>query len=244
MKNIIISALLTICIIATVFFGWNIYIYYQDLHKTTTYSSQFVSNARVSAIESPVNYDEMYSQNHDYRGWIWFDNDLISQPIVQADENNKYLRRNLEGDYSLAGTPFIDAANSLTDQNITIYGHNMLTGDPITKTAPIFAPLCQLIDQSTYDQNKRFYIDWQDGVKTYQIFAVCVVDPEESSWNYTQNIFQTDHDFYDFIHEAKKNSSISADVDICATDKLITLQTCIQMDTLQRAVIIAKEIKQ
>lgn len=243
MKNILMKSILIICIAAAVFCGWNIYASYQDMHQTKTDYENLTVNTNAYSVASPVNFEEMKNRNAEYCGWIWFDSQLISQPIVQTSDNTKYLHKDLDEQYSDYGTAFIDAANSQTDQNRTIYGHSYFEDiNAATDSEYAFSLLNKLVDQQTYDQNKRFYIDWEAGVKTYQIFAVCSIDRSEVNWDYTQNVFQTDKDFYAFIHNAKAYSSISADVDVAATDHLITLQTCTTYGSLQRTVVIAKEI--
>lgn len=240
MKRTIQKIILCICAAVIAFCGWSIYDYYNQMHQTKDHFTQFVTSVHALDTESPVSYEELYAQNTDYRGWIWFDSNLISLPIVQTDQNDSYLKMDLTKEESLGGIPFIDAADSLTDQNLTIYGHTVFMDD----SNLVFTPLKQLLNQGTYDQNKRFHIDWEDGVKTYQIFAVCNIDKDEDSWNYTQNIFQSDQDFYSFIHQAKNHSCISSDIDIKATDQLITLQTCAELYSSKKIVIIAKEVNE
>jgi sortase B len=238
MGMVIRKMLLASCAATVAFCGWNIYSYYDDMHDASEKESQLITSVQASDKEAPVSYEELHSRNTDYQGWIWFDSNLISLPIMQTDENDYYLKRNLDKEISLGGTPFIDAANSLTDQNITIYGHTVFMDD----SNLVFTPLKSMLDQGTFDENKRFHIAWKDGTKTYQIFAVCNVDSEEDSWEFSQNVFQSDQEFYTFVHEAKKHSSISTDVDVAATDQLITLQTCTELDSTKKVVIVAKEI--
>jgi len=242
MKNIVGKIILTVCAAAVAFCGWNIYQSYQDIHAVKNTTSQFVTQVNATEeepVKSPVSYTELHENNTDYRGWIWFDSGLISLPIMQADENQYYLNHNLNKENDMCGEPFIDAANSLTDQNITIYGHTVFQDS----NDLMFTPLKKLLDQQTFDQNQRFYIEWADGIRTYQIFAVCDIDYAEDSWNYTQNIFQTDKNFYTYVHAARKHSSVTADIDVAATDQLVTLQTCTELSSTKRTIIVAKEIK-
>lgn len=239
MRQIASKIILAICAAACAFCGWNIYGYYYERNNVDSSIKDMETEIQTSSNESPVSYQELKQRNSDYKGWIWFDSKLISLPIMQTSENDYYLKRNIDKEESLGGTPFIDAANLLSDQNITIYGHTVF--DDSSNLA--FTPLRQLLDQNTYDQNKRFYIDWESGVKTYQIFAVCDIDVDDDSWGFTQNDFQSDSSFYDFVRNAKQRSSISADVDVAATDSLVTLQTCTELHSTKRLVIVAKELK-
>lgn len=239
MKQIVSRIILAICVAAVAFCGWNIYSYYNIAQQKSSGIEKLGTAIHASTKDSPVSYEELHSKNTDYKGWIWFDSNLITLPVMQTDENDYYLKHNLNRELSLGGAPFIDAANSMNDQNITIYGHTVFNDS----SDLVFTPLKKMLDQSVFDQNKRFYIDWEDGVKTYQIFAVCNIDVSDDSWNFTQNIFQSDSDFYAFVKNAKQRSVVSADVDVAAVDSLVTLQTCTELYTTKRIVIIAKEVK-
>lgn len=240
MNRLLEKIILIVCTIAIVFCGWQIYYQYSLINDSNEKINNLLTpiQAETQTITSPVVYEEMVKRNSDYRGWIWFDSNLISLPVVQSDDNFQYLNCNLDKEPSLGGIPCIDAADTMSDQNITIYGHSVF-GD---HDALVFTPLQQLLNQDTYSKNKRFYIAWEDGIKTYEIYAVCDIDKAVDDWNYTQNIFQTDTDFYDFIHHALDRSKIHSDVDIVATDQLITLQTCTELESTKRTVILAKEV--
>jgi sortase B len=240
MKHTMSKIILMLCAAAVGFSGWQLYRYYSDIRSASDSVSNVIApvKAETEVLTSPVSYTEMSAKYEDYRGWIWFSSDLISLPIVQGNDNYTYLQNNLDQEKSLGGIPLMDAADSLTDQNITIYGHAVFTED----SSLVFTPLQQLVNQDTYSKNKRFFIDWAEGIKTYEIYAVCNIDRSSDDWNYTQNVFQTDQDFYAFIHNAKDRSAIYSDIDIAATDHLIALQTCTELDSAERTVVFAKEL--
>ncbi len=61
--------------------------------------------------------------------WLQVPGADIDLPLVQADpaQPDFYLRHTLDGSYSPAGTPYIDARTSMGSQHILAYGHH-LTG--------------------------------------------------------------------------------------------------------------------
>ncbi|MBQ8157012.1 class B sortase [Candidatus Saccharibacteria bacterium] len=60
-------------------------------------------------------------------GWIKFDETQINQPIMQAADNNYYLRHNYRDEYATAGSIFLDYRNArdFSDDFAVIYGHRM-----------------------------------------------------------------------------------------------------------------------
>ena len=52
---------------------------------------------------------------------------LIDIPLVQSSNNDYYLTHNINNEYDIKGTEFIDYRNTPTDKQINIYGHNSIT---------------------------------------------------------------------------------------------------------------------
>ena len=73
----------------------------------------------------------LWNRNPDLIGWISIAGTEIDYPVMQTKEEPEfYLRRNFKKEYSLAGTPFLDAASdvALPTSNWLLYGHNMQDG--------------------------------------------------------------------------------------------------------------------
>lgn len=73
-----------------------------------------------------VNWKKL--KNKDVVGWIRFKHPkIISYPIMQKDDNDFYLHKNIKKEYSFAGSIFMDYHNhkNFLDSNTLIYGHNM-----------------------------------------------------------------------------------------------------------------------
>ena len=83
-----------------------------------------------------LKYKEAYEKNNDLVGWITVPNTTIDHPVVQADDNEYYLRKNFYKLYDKRGTIFMDSRCSYTDfdKNTVLYGHNFL--DEIFKICP------------------------------------------------------------------------------------------------------------
>ena len=66
----------------------------------------------------------------DMVAWITVRDTNIDYPVMQGDDNSKYLNVNPYGDYSLSGSIFLDSRNSpdFTDAYSILYGHHMENG--------------------------------------------------------------------------------------------------------------------
>ena len=72
-------------------------------------------------------FDELRTLNSDVVGWITLDGTNVDYPIVQGDTNLTYMDRDVYGEFSLAGSIFLDTRNSadFSDKYSLVYGHNM-----------------------------------------------------------------------------------------------------------------------
>ena len=77
--------------------------------------------------EYKINFEKLKEVNNQIVCWIKVNGTNIEYPIVQAEDNSYYLKKNLEKKYNTGGWIFLDYKNKLdgTDKNIVIYGHNM-----------------------------------------------------------------------------------------------------------------------
>ncbi len=80
-------------------------------------------------------FKSLKNQNPDFAFWLTINSAYISYPVMyNSIDENYYLRRRFDKDYSLSGTPFLDIKTPLqsfdTDTpNLNIvYGHNMRDG--------------------------------------------------------------------------------------------------------------------
>ena len=71
---------------------------------------------------------------------------------MQAEDNDRYLRRDLNGKYLVSGTVFVDYRNGVIgeDCNYIVYGHNM-------KDGTMFSSLAKYKEQSYYGNDRVCY---------------------------------------------------------------------------------------
>lgn len=111
----------------------------------------------------------MLDINSDYKGWLTIYGTQISEPVVQGETNETYLRTNINGERAEAGTLFLDETTDLTqDGNLIIYGHKMNDGT-------MFGTLDKFEDEEFFDNNGTVCWESEKGKEYYQIFALLVL---------------------------------------------------------------------
>lgn len=107
--------------------------------------------------------------NPDYAGWLTVYATDVDYPVVLGATNDTYLRHDFYGEYSEAGTLFLDETTDIsTSGNRIIYGHKMNDGT-------MFASLESFKSGDFFKENG--VVRWEDafGTQYYKIFAVMVV---------------------------------------------------------------------
>lgn len=111
----------------------------------------------------------MLDINSDYKGWLTIYGTQISEPVVQGETNETYLRTNINGEHAEAGTLFLDETTDLSqDGNLIIYGHKMNDGT-------MFGTLDKFEDEEFFDNNGTVCWESEKGKEYYQIFALLVL---------------------------------------------------------------------
>lgn len=184
-------------------------------------------------------YNMHYNKNNDFQGIIAFESNIISERVMQAEDNDKYLRRDFNLKRDIEGTVFMDADCTLDSQNITMYGHYVYYN-----TKAKFSSLHLLVKEKNYEKNKYITFQLKDQVRRYEVFAVYYYDWEnEAGFFYNTPDFQTGEGFQRLISNSRKRSFYKIDVDVEDDDNILTLQTCVRNRDDLRLIVVAKEIE-
>ena len=165
-----------------------------------------------------VDFEGLWEVCPDVVAWICMEDTVLSYPVVQARNNDYYLRRLVDGTSNSAGSLFMDYLNApdFSDENTVIYGHNMKNGS-------MFATVVEYKDQAFYDAHPTCQIMTPQGNYTVEFFAGFVANLKSRAWD--QN-FDTEEDYAAWLAEAKKKSTFQSDVTPTAQDRVVTLSTC------------------
>ena len=166
-------------------------------------------------------WNKLHEMNNDFVGWMAFDDEWISEPIVQGKDNEYYLTHYIDGTYSEAGTVFVDAQNTAgADQNVTMYGHHVFYNDKEK-----LSPLLKLVNQEEFDKHNTFKIWYEDYVAEYEITNVYKIS-EEDKIDFKQSNFYDDEDFQSYVDYINANNLVTTENNLSRNSRFITLQTC------------------
>jgi sortase B len=186
-----------------------------------------MKNGNDSNKDSDINYsksiDDMRAKygNDDIVGIIEFPKLDINYIILQGENNEFYLDKDVYKNYAETGSIFLDMINNpdFEDYNSIVYGHYMYTQG-------MFKNLVDYKDQAVADKGDNiFYITSKNGREAYEVFAFnkrraleeyYKVDYEEGYMQEVLDSSLTDFHFDKDVNEGKK---------------FVTLSTCIPYHT-------------
>lgn len=181
--------------------------------------------------EFGIDFEALTAYNSDIVGWIRIPGTSVSYSLVQAENNNKYLRHSIDLTWNEFGWPFLDYKNSpdFTDKNTVIYGHNITSGLMFADLANIYnGSLGNDVTINIYRKDYRLL--------TYKVFSTYVYEPESY---YLTTQFSNDEAYSTYLSAMMSRSVINFNQTVGVDDTIITLSTCTR-DTKNRIVVHAK----
>jgi sortase B len=190
------------------------------------------------AVRGCNTYAECKKINSQYTGLLHFESGLINENVVQAQDNFTYLDKAWDLSPAESGAAFMDYRNSLDDQNIIIYGHDVYTDEAL-----MFGPLHQLEEQGSYQANQYIDLELENETRRYQIAYVYDYEMNNDSLKYYLTEYEEAY-LKTYLEAVQSKEFYSTGVSITSSDRWLTLQTCVQNEPDKRLIVLAKEIQQ
>lgn len=177
-----------------------------------------------------VDWNELKSINEDTVAWIKIDGTNINYPIVQCDNNSKYVGHDINGRRSKGGCIFVDCniTNPFKNLNTIVYGHNLNNG-------AIFNDLEKYSNVQYAKQHNQIniYLPGNEE-RIYKIFAFCTVS-ETNTDIYNTSIINLEK----YYQKVEQYNQIDIDENIDYSRPVIMLSTCTNRERSQRYVVFA-----
>ena len=175
---------------------------------------------------------ELEKKNPDAVAWLHIPDTDIDEGVVQAGDNEYYLRKNVYGDYAYEGCFFLDyeclpMENGLFSRNSIIYGHNL--GSPMgVKDDPNGAKFAQLLKFANEEFAKKtpyIFITTEKNAYAFEIFAAfyCEAETVPVPYHYAD---YSDDEFTQLMHDVQDRSEYIYQAQPGNGDNILTLSTC------------------
>lgn len=225
--------LLIICIAALLFSAYKLYSYWSENHESEQLNDRitqdYVAADEKSEVPISVDFDGLKEQCGDVVGWLYCEGTVINYPVVQAEDNEYYLHRMLDGSYNANGTLFMDCRNdpNLGGLNTVIYGHHMRSG-------AMFKVLDDYSDQEFYEQHPVMWFLTEQRAYRIDLLASFVTPSDSDSYK----DFDTPAELAEYLAEAVSKSYFASDIPLDGVERIMTLSTCAYSYDNARTVVI------
>lgn len=249
-REIIRISLIIILLAVALFSGYKIFQYfyegysYEKLNDDIREEYYAENSGRTEGIENN-SYDpnedrfdrfmRLWGVNGDIVGWLRVPGTRIDYPVVQASNNDYYLRRNINKEWAIRGTVFMDyrSDSDAKELNTVIYGHNMKDGS-------MFGNLSKYKKLSFFEENPYIEYDTPKEHTNWQIFSAYIYKAEDDFFKAT---FKDKNEFSAYIRDCVNRSIYNTDVEVSDQDLILTLMTCTYEYDDARFVVHAKLVE-
>lgn len=169
--------------------------------------------------EKKYSFEEVLAINSDVQAWLQIYGTAIDYPLLHGEDNSKYLTTDLWGNFSSAGSLFIDVSNAgdFSDFNTLIHGHHMYAH-------AMFGDITSFEDKAFFDSHHYGELITKSGPKGIHFFAYLMVDSDDSSV-YTGPISDPDLKA-NFLDNLKNIAHHYRDLGVTGDDHIILLNSC------------------
>ncbi len=190
-----------------------------------------------------IDFTSLTKQNEDVVAWIEVPETVIDYPVVYSEDNTYYLNHDLDGNYYVGGSIFLDMANSRTvnDPMTVIYGHFM-------PDDTLFTQLHKYEDPAYFESNPTVKLFTPVNQFNYSVVAALTVDDRYVFYNMDTDAYidySSPEDvqyFLDWI-AGTKDAAGNVNLEDCTVeDNYLVLSTCTQLaNSNDRYIVVAKQ---
>ncbi len=183
--------------------------------------------------EDTVSFEELQNLNDDVFGWLQLYGTTIDYPLLQGEDNYRYVNEDIEGNFSLSGAIFLDAdkAQDFSAFSNIIYGHHM-------EQNAMFGNVDLFAEEEFF--NTHHYGDLYYGGQNHGLQILAYVETDA----YNQAVYgdqESTEEAEAFLQYLKDEAVYYDDsVEVSSEDHLILMSTCDYSYTNGRMVLIAK----
>jgi len=187
-----------------------------------------------SAENEGLSFQELQTINADVFAWLTVYGTHIDYPVVQGENNMKYINTDAKGKYSLSGAIFLDYNSNpdFSDFNSILYGHHMAK-------QTMFGEIGQFSDKSYFNARKYGALYYGGQEHGLVFFAFVHADA------YNGSVFQTkisgreaQQAYLDMLMRIALHTR--EDVPVTVEDRIVLLSTCSANSTNGRDILIGK----
>lgn len=184
-----------------------------------------------SGTEDNLTLEELMAVNPETRAWITIDGTHVDYPVVQGEDDMKYVNTDVFGEFALSGAIFLSYRNSpdFSDHYNMVYGHHMDNGG-------MFGDVVEFIHEDYFEAHKTgtLYLPH----KTYKISLFACM--EADAYDHLVYSHGKSCDVQAILDYLNVSSTQYRDIGVTAEDQIIAMSTCVDAATNGRIILFGR----
>lgn len=182
-----------------------------------------------AAPDTGIDFAALSEINSEIVGWITLPGTVLDYPVMQAEDNDKYLKTTFLGESNPSGSIFLDynTPADYSQPNSIIYGHNMSDGS-------MFSILNEYKSQEFYDKNPVILLYTKTEAYKGYVFSAYVTDIRGTVFT---SSFSHPGSYAAFLKQIASLSAIKTEASAKEKDNIVTLSTCTGLHKDARMVV-------
>ena len=180
----------------------------------------FAVEKELEEVQKVVQYAELIALqdiNPRIVGWLTLEGTRLDNPVLQATDNDFYLRHNYKDEESRGGSIFMDFRNDAAEleRHTIFYGH-------VLRNGTMFGDLAKFAEQAYANEHPVLF--YETTQKKYELHVFAAYETT-TDFYYIETDF-TDDSYMTFVNEIQARSVITMPVSVSETDRIVTFSTC------------------
>lgn len=182
--------------------------------------------------DDTLSFEELRKKNPEVFGWLGIEGTHIDYPLVQGKDNSKYVNTDVNGEFSLSGSIFLDCRNEkdFSDLNNVIYGHHM-------EKEVMFGELDKFEEKTYFDKHAEGKLFYKEKWYPVEFFAFVHADAYDDVFYNTE---LNPEEWQDYLSYIRQNAQIFKELPFGEADRYVTLSTCTTSSTNGRYLLIGR----
>ncbi len=180
-----------------------------------------------------LSFGALQQINPEVMAWLTIYGTEIDYPIAQATDNSKYVNTNIQGEYALSGSIFLDYRNAadFSDFNSIVYGHHMAEHK-------MFGDL-EFFQGEDYFAAHSYGNLYYNG-KDHGIELIAYIHADAYDFTLFSPAMQGEAAAETYLTYLLELATYRRDVEVTTKDRLILLTTCSGESTNGRHVVLGR----
>jgi len=213
------------------FGGYALWDYGQVYHAA---GAEHYATYKPTNANGDLSFQDLKAVNKDVVSWLTVYGTHIDYPVVQGENNLKYINTDAKGRYSLSGAIFLDTGCSpdFSDFNSIVYGHHM-------ENTVMFGEIGMFSDKGYFDAREYGSLYFDGKEHGLEFFAFVHADAyDESVYRIKISGQAAEQAYLDLLSQIATN--IRSEVQVTPDDRIVMLSTCSANSTNGRDILIGK----